>query len=91
MNTVKNSTWVRPLTCKSARNNGCTKTGLFNHFTHGCPGDTGRDKLNLTVTLLESMDVTLEEGQGAGHGGVGCDCGLCGALKIKEDDWIIEK
>ena len=27
--------------------------------------------------------------QGAGHGGVGCECGLCGALKIKEYDWIM--
>jgi hypothetical protein len=35
------------------------------------------------------MDVTLEEVQGAGHGGVGCVCGLCGALKNKEDNWIM--
>ena len=27
--------------------------------------------------------------QGTGHGGVGCECGLCGALKIKEYDWIM--
>ena len=57
---------------------------MSNHFTYGCPGDTVRDKLNLTVTLLESMDLTLEEVQVAGHRG-----GLCGALKNKEDDWIM--
>ena len=74
---------------KSSCNNGCNKTGLSNHFTHGCPGDTGRDKMNLTVTLLDYMDVTQEEVQHAGHGGVGCECGLCGALKNKEDDWIM--
>ena len=41
-------------------------------------GTHGRDKSNLTVTLLDSMDVTMEAVQGAGHGGVGCECELCG-------------
>ena len=74
---------------KSDCNNGCNKTGLSNHFTNGCPGDMGRDKMNLTVTLLDSMDVTLEEVQRAGHGGVGCECQLCSRLKNIEDDWIM--
>ena len=34
----------------------------------------GREKSNLTVTLLDSIDVTLEDTQGAGHGGVGFEC-----------------
>ena len=45
--------------------------------------------MNLTVTLLDSMDVTLEEVQRAGHGGVGCECQLCSRLKNIEDDWIM--
>ena len=74
---------------KSSCNNGCSKTGLSNHFTNGCPGDMGRNKMNLTVTLLDSMDVTQEEVQRAGHGGVGCECQLCSRLKKIEDDWIM--
>ena len=76
-------------THKSDCNNGSTKTGLSAHFTNGCPGDTGREKLNLTVTLVDFIDVTLEDVQGAGHGGVGCECELCGKLKNLEDDWIM--
>ena len=45
--------------------------------------------MNLTVTLLDSMDVTQEEVQRAGHGGVGCECHLCNCLKNIEDDWIM--
>ena len=52
-------------------------------------GTHGRDKSNLTVTLLDSMDVTMEAVQGAGHGGVGCECELCGKFKNLEDDWIM--
>ena len=70
--------WSKQSDC----NSGCTKTGLSEHFANGCPGDTGRDKSNLMVTLLDSMDVTMEDVQGAGHGGVGCECELCGKFKI---------
>ena len=63
---------------KSGCNNGCNKTGLSNHFTNGCPGDTGRNKMNLTVTLLESMDMTREEVQ------------LCNELKNIEDDRMMK-
>ena len=31
----------------------------------------------------------MEDVQGAGHGGVGCECGLCGKFKNLEDDWIM--
>ena len=36
------------------------------------------------------MGVTKEEVQHAGHGWVGCECGLCGVLKNKKDDWIMK-
>ena len=45
--------------------------------------------MNLTVTLLESMDVSREEVQRVGHGGVGCECQLCNDLKNIDDDWIM--
>ena len=47
------------------------------------------DKMNLSVTLLQSVDVEQEEVQAAGQGGVGCECQLCGKLKNFEDDWIM--
>ena len=52
-------------------NSGSTKTGLAAHFAHGCQGDTGREKDNLTVTLLDFMDVTMDEVEKARQGGVG--------------------
>ena len=63
--------------------------GLSTHFAVGCPGDTDRDKSHLSVTLLDYMDATGEEGQGAQHGGVGYVCTLCRKLKTLEDNWII--
>ena len=76
-------------THKSTCNTGCTKTGLSAHFTHGCPGDTGRGKENLEVTLIDFLDVTLEQVQQANHGGVGCVCTLCRKLKNLEDTWMM--
>ena len=32
----------------------------------------------------------MEEVQEARHGGVGCVCKLCAALKNKEDTWIMK-
>ena len=75
---------------KSGCNTGSTKTGLSAHFTTGCPGDSGRDKQNLTVTLVDYMDVTKVEVETANHGGVGCMCYLCDKLKDIEDDWIMK-
>ena len=75
---------------KSDCNRGSTATGLSAHFAVGCPGDTGRDKSNLSVTLLDYMDVTEEEVQTAQHGGVGCICSLCKKLKNLEDNWIMK-
>ena len=45
--------------------------------------------MNLTVTLVDFIGVTLEDVQGARHGGVGCECELCGKLTNLEDDWIM--
>ena len=54
------------------------------------PGDTGRDKANLSVTLLDYMDVTEEELAAAAHQpGAGCTCKLCSKLKRLEDRWIM--
>jgi hypothetical protein len=64
-------------------------TGLSAHSAHGCPGDTGRDKMRLTVTLLDYLDVEEQQVQDAGHGGVCCECNPCGKLKNLEDDWIM--
>jgi hypothetical protein len=55
-------------------------TGLTNHFTNGCPGDTEKNKMNLIVTL---MDVILEKVERVGHDVVGCECHLCSYMKIK--------
>jgi hypothetical protein len=65
-------------------------TGLSAHFTVGCPGDTGRDKSNLSVTLLDYMDGTEEQVQTEQHGGVGCVCQLFKKLKELEDNWIMK-
>ena len=75
---------------KSDCNRGSTATGLSAHFAMGCPGDTGRDKANLSVTLLDYLDVTEEQVQAAQHGGVGCVCDLCKKLKTMEDNWIMK-
>ena len=74
---------------KSTCNTGSTKTGLSAHFTHGCPGDTGKEKENLKVILLDFMDVTMEQVTAENHGGVGCVCTLCEKLKSLEDTWIM--
>ena len=58
---------------KSDCNRRSTATGLSAHFAVGCPGDTGRDKSHLSVTLLDFMDVTEEQVNTAQHGGVGCE------------------
>ena len=60
------------------------------HFAVRCPGDTGRDKSNLSVPLTDYIDVTEEEVQTAQHGGVGCICSLCKKLKNLEDNWIMK-
>ena len=74
---------------KSGCNSGSISTGLSAHFVNGCPGDTGRGKNNLMVTLVDYLDVTKEEVNIARHGGVGCLCDLCKKLKKLEDSWIM--
>ena len=61
---------------RCAKHKSDCNRGLSTHFTVGCPGDTDRDKSHLSVTLLDYMDATGEEEQGAQHGGVGCVCTL---------------
>jgi hypothetical protein len=48
----------------------------------GCPGDTGRDKANVTEEQVQA--------QAAQHGGVGCVCDFCKKLKTMEDNWIMK-
>ena len=49
-------------TCMAAGPNiSLTATGAPQPQAVGCPGDTGRDKSNLSVTLLDYMDVTEKE------------------------------
>ena len=74
---------------KSTGNTGCNKTGLSAHFSHGCPGDNGREKENLMVTLIDYLDVTFNQVQEENHGGVGCTCTLCRKLKELEDTWMM--
>ena len=75
---------------KSDCNGAKTSSGLSSHFAHGCPGDTGRDKTNLLVTLVDYLDVTEQGVREAGHGGLGCLCQLCKKLKNLEDSWIMK-
>ena len=78
---------------KSTCNNGPShSTGLAKHFTlnGGCPNDTGRDKNTLNFTLLDYMDVTVDELDKAGHvSGPKCRCSQCEKLKNCEDKWIL--
>ena len=72
--------------CNDRKSNG---TGLENHFLDGCPNDTGKDKLNVNITLLEHMDVTADEIRNQNHKeGPGCRCTLCEKLKELENKWI---
>ena len=61
--------------------------GLAKHFKDGgCPNDPGREKENLTFTLVDHLDTTQEELDAANHtGGVQCKCTICGKLKTLED------
>ena len=40
-------------------------------------------------TLIDFLDVTLEQVQQENHGGVGCVCTLCRKLKNLEDTWMM--
>ena len=81
-------------THKSSCNNGpCKGTGLSKHFTHngGCPNDPGRNKESLVFTLVDFIDVSLDELEKAGHEkGPKCRCDCCSKLKSLEDSWILK-
>ena len=63
---------------------------VHNYFAVGCPGVTGRDKTNLTVTLLDYMDVMEQGVNEAEHGVLSCLCNLCKKVNNLEDSWIMK-
>ena len=73
--------------CNKANSNS---TGLYKHFQEGCPSDSGLDKDNLRLTLLDFLDTTVELLDRAGHvAGPQCRCKECNKLKRVEDKWIL--
>ena len=72
--------------CNTGQSNG---TGLEKHFKDGCPNDTGRDKMNIRITLLEHMDTTVDRLDAANHKPGACRCRECEKLKDLEDKWIL--
>ena len=75
-------------TCNSESSNS---TGLASHFMDGCPFDTGKDKTNLNITLIDFYDTTQEKLQKANHSsGPYCPCKECENLKHLEDRWILK-
>ena len=77
--TATNSMWAQPQICTADGlvtsldvTVGFITNGLSAHFANGCPGNTGKGKNNLMVTLVDSLDVTKEEVNIARLGGVGC-------------------
>ena len=77
---------------KSQANSMTSKSsGLAKHFKDGgCPNDPGREKENLTFTLVDHLDTTEEELQLAGHiRGPQCRCDICQKLKSLEDKFIL--
>ena len=79
----------------AAAKSACNKqnsnsTGLYKHFQSGCPSDTGPDKSNIRITLLDYLDTTEQLLTEAGHtGGPQCRCSQCDKLKRIEDKWIM--
>ena len=56
----------------------------------GCPHDTGTDKENLRITLLDFFDTTEQKLRDAGHqSGPKCQCQECGNLLKTENKWIL--
>ena len=50
--------------CNKANSNS---TGLYKHFQEGCPSDSGQDKDNIRLTLLDFLDTTVGKLDTAGH------------------------
>ena len=77
---------------KAACNKETSKSsGLSKHFMDGCPFDTGKEKMTLTVTLIDYYDTTEETLVAAGHvPGPKCRCIECNHLKNLEDRWILK-
>ena len=73
--------------CNKANSNS---TGLYKHFQEGCPSDSGQEKENIRLTLLDFLDTTVEKLVSAGHiSGPQCRCTECNKLKRIEDKWIL--
>ena len=89
-------TYLRPMrpTFLGANSMTSESSGLAKHFKDGgCPkpNEPGREKENLTVTLVDHLDTTQEEIDAANHtGGVQCKCTICGKLKTLEDKFIVK-
>ena len=76
-------------TKKKCNDRSSVGTGLEAHFKSGCPCDTGAEKSQIRITLLEHMTMTHEELIQQNHrDSPGCRCNLCGKLKSLEDKWI---
>ena len=76
-------------TKKKCNDRSSVGTGLEAHFKSGCPCDTGAEKSQIRITLLEHMTMTHEELLQQKHrDSPGCRCNLCGRLKSLEDKWI---
>ena len=87
-----------PVSCfsnhKSTRNNPEKQkhggTGLCRHFKSVCPNDSGKDKRNLNITLIDFYDTTEEKLLRAGHvPGPKCRCKECQNLKDLKDFHIL--
>ena len=74
------------LQCKNRNSKG---TGLEEHYRVGCPSDPGAELSQISITLLEHMEVSHEDILKYMHkNSPGCQCDLCKKLKEKEDKWI---
>ena len=77
---------------KSTCNKQTSKSsGLAKHFMDGCPFDHGKEKMGLSIKLLDSYDTTEEKLLVEGHvPGAKCRCKECNHLKDIEDRWILK-
>ena len=77
-------------TCNNPHKQKHGGTGLCNHFKQGCPNDTGRDKGNLNLTLVDYIDTSPEKLRRVDHvKGPQCKCSECARLKNLEDFHIM--
>ena len=82
------SRWAQ--TKKACLDGNNTNTGLYKHFSDGCPAHAAGGNLgHLRWTLVDHIVVTPEQLVIVGHqGGPKCRCSECLRLKKQEDKWI---